>query len=36
MLIDIKLKKKSYAELDHNDCLKSYVNLNKIYVDFGI
>ena len=33
MLIDIKMKKKSVAELGHNGRLKSYVDPKKIYVD---
>ena len=33
MLIDIKMKKKSVAELGHTGRLKIYVDPNKIYVD---
>ena len=33
MLIDIKMKKKSVAELGHNGRLKIYVDPKKIYVD---
>ena len=35
MLSDIKMKKKSVAELGHNDRLKIYVGPSKIYVDPG-
>ena len=33
MLIDIKIKKKSIAELGHNGHLKTDVDPKKIYVD---
>ena len=36
MLIDIKMKKKSIAELAHSDRLKIQVNPSKIYVNPGI
>ena len=36
MLIDIKMKKKSIAELGHSDHLKIHVNPSKIYVNPGI
>ena len=36
MLIDIKMKKKSVAELGHNDCLKIYADPKKICVYHGI
>ena len=36
MLIDIKMKKKSIAELGHNGRLKIYVDPKKIYVDSRI
>ena len=36
MLIGIKMKKKSVAELGHNGHLKIYVDTKKIYVDPGI
>ena len=36
MLIDIKMKNKSVAELDHNGCLKIYVDTKRIYVGPGI
>ena len=36
MLSDIKMKKKSVAELGHSDRLKIYINPSKIYVSPGI
>ena len=33
MLIDIKMKKKSVAELGHNGRLKIYIDPKTIYVD---
>ena len=36
MLIDIKMKKKSVAELGHNGCLKIYVDPKNNYVDPSI
>ena len=36
MLIDIKMKKKSVAELGHCDRLKIHVNPRQIYVNPGI
>ena len=33
MLSDIRMKKKSVAELSHKDRLKIYVDSSKIYVD---
>ena len=36
MLIDIEMKKKSVAELDHNGHLKIYVDPKIIYVGPGI
>ena len=36
MLIDIKTKKKSIAELGYNGRLKIYIDPKKIYVDPGI
>ena len=36
MLSDIKMKKKSVAELGHDDCLKIYADPKKIYVNHGI
>ena len=36
MLINIKIKKKSLAELGHNGRLKIYVDPKKIYVDPSI
>ena len=35
MLSDIKMKKKTAAELDHNDLLKIYADPSKIHVDPG-
>ena len=36
MLIDIKMKKKSIAELGHGDRLKIYANPSKIHVNPGV
>ena len=36
ILIDVKMKKKSVAELDHSDRLKIHVNPSKIYINPGI
>ena len=35
MISDIKIKKKTVAELSDNDRLKIYVDPSKIYVDPG-